>query len=248
MFNAKIQDSKLLRDGIDTISQIIDEGLFKVRKDGIELIATDRAMVAVVDFKLSSSAFEEYNCDGDVSIGLNLANFLSVLKRSSGPMEMKLNDKENKLDITLAGETTRKFSVPLIEISSEEIPPISQLEFPAIAEVKSEVVEDGISDADIIADSVVFEIEGSGMKMHAEGDNNRAELIVEKGSESLVNIQAAGPVKSRYPIDYLKKFIKASKIADTAVIQLGNDYPMKMELKGNNVYLAMVLAPRVEDN
>ncbi len=248
MFNARIQDSKVIRDSMDVVSQIIDEGLFKINSEGIKLVATDRAKVAVIDFSISSSLFEKYEIDNEILIGLNLINFLSVLKRSSGPMEIKTNTEEGKLDITLLGDSTRKFSIPIIDISSEEIPPVSQLEFPASVEVKSNVVEDGISDADIIADSVVFEVDGAGMKMRAEGDNNKTELNIEKGSGSLVNIQASSAVRSRYPIDYLKKFIKASKIADTTVINFGNDYPMKMEFKGNNVYLAMVLAPRVEDN
>jgi len=248
MFNAKIQNSKIIKDSMDIISQIIDEGLFKISRDGIKLVATDRAMIAVIDFNLSSSNFEKYECDNEISVGLNLLNFLSVLKRSSGPMEMKVNTEENRFDITLLGNSTRKFSIPLIEISAEEIPPITQLEFPASVEIKSNVVEDGISDADIIADSIVFEVDESSMKMRAEGDNNKTELNVDKSNESLLNIQSGGLVKSRYPIEYLKKFIKGSKISDTTIINIGNDHPMKIELKGDNVYLAMVLAPRVEDN
>ena len=55
MFNVVTNNPKLLKDSIETISQLIDEGSFKIKPTGIELVATDRAMVAVVDFKLNSS-------------------------------------------------------------------------------------------------------------------------------------------------------------------------------------------------
>ncbi|MEM5811049.1 MAG: DNA polymerase sliding clamp, partial [Candidatus Aenigmatarchaeota archaeon] len=55
-------------------------------------------------------------------------------------------------------------------------------------------------------------------------------------------------VRSRYPIDYLKKMIKASKIADSATVRLGQDYPMKLEFKsGDKVSMTFVLAPRVSE-
>ncbi len=247
MFSAEIADAKVLRDSIDTISQIIDEGSFKIKKEGIELLATDRAMVAVVDFRLASAAFQKYECDAETRISLNLSNFLTVLKRTSGSLEMKVSEDGSKLELTVAGDSVRNFSIPLMAASSEDIPPVSQLEFPASAEVKAAVMEEGIADADIIADSVVIEMGESGFKMRAEGDSSKTDLKVDKGSGTLISLDAKDTVKSRYPLDYLKKFIKAAKIADTAKIQFGNDYPMKLELKGNDVYLAMVLAPRVEE-
>lgn len=249
MFRAVTSDTKTLKDSIDTISQLIDEGLFKLKRDGIELVATDRAMVAVVDFKLGSGAFDEYNCDTEKEIGLNLLNFLTILKRAGSDDKMTLELKEeNKLDITLKGSSTRKFAIPLLEISKDEIPPVDQLDFSATMEIKTGILEQGIADADIIADSVIFNLEDGTMKMFAEGDSSKTELILEGGNESLVSLSAKQPVKSRYPLDYLKKIIKASKLSDTAKIQLGTDYPMKIEFKGDNISLRCVLAPRVSED
>lgn len=249
MFRAVTSDTKMLKDSIDTISQLIDEGLFKLKRDGIELIATDRAMVAVIDFKLNSSAFDEYSCDSEKEIGLNLLNFLTILKRAGSDDKLSLELKEeNKLDITLKGSSTRKFAIPLLEISRDEIPPVDQLDFSATMEIKTGVLEQGIADADIIADSVIFDLEDGSMKMFAEGDSSRTELILEGGNESLVSLSAKQPVKSRYPLDYLKKIIKASKLADIAKIQLGTDYPMKIEFRGDNISLRCVLAPRVSED
>ena len=84
MFSVTTNDPRTLKDSIDTIAQLIDEGLFKLKRDGIELLATDRAMVAVVEFKLNASAFEEYKCDKEATIGLNLLNFLEIIQMFFG--------------------------------------------------------------------------------------------------------------------------------------------------------------------
>jgi len=250
MFSASTTNTKILRNSIDTISQIIDEGLFKIKKDSIELMASDRAMVAVVDLKIKSSLFEDYNFDQETTVGLNLINFLTILKRTAADdkFTMKLDDENNKMEIILEGKTTRRFAVPLLDISLDEIPPINQLEFHATAEVMSDIIEQGISDAAVLADSVIIELSPENLKMISEGNSSRIELDAVKGDETVPDISTSEPVKSRYPVDYLKKIMKASRISKLAKIKIGTDYPMKIEFRGDHVYLGCVLAPRVSED
>jgi proliferating cell nuclear antigen len=249
MFKAVTKDSRLLRDSIDTISQLIDDGLFKLKKDGIELMASDRAMVSFVDFKLKASYFDEYECDKDRTIGVNLLNFLTVLKRvnSNDKLTLDLNEKENKLEVALEGDSKRRFAIPLIEISREDMPQIDQLKFGASAEVRADIFEQGINDADIVADSVVIELTPDNLKMSAEGNSSRTELNLEKGNEALFDLNASERINSRYSLEYLKKMIKGSRLAEKARIMLGKDFPLKLEFKGENASLAMILAPRVAE-
>jgi proliferating cell nuclear antigen len=249
MFKAVTKDSRLLRDSIDTISQLIDDGLFKLKKEGIELMASDRAMVSFVDFKLKASSFDEYECDKDRAIGINLLNLLTVLKRVNinDKLTLSLNEKENKLEVILEGDSKRKFAIPLIEISREDLPQIDQLKFNATAEIRSDIFEQGISDADIVADSVVIELTPDNLKMFAESNNSKAELNLEKGNEALIDLNANEKVNSRYSLEYLKKMIKGSKLADKAKIMLGKDFPLKIEFKNESAQLNMILAPRVAE-
>jgi len=249
VFTAVTSDVKLLRDSIDTVSQLIDEANFVFKSDRIELTAADRATVAVLDLKIFSKAFEEYKCDKESVAGLNLLNLLTVLKRA-GPGDkimLRLDEEKNKLEITLYGQSIRNFSIPVLQLSCEEIPSISQFEFPVAVDVAAGIIQQGIEDADVISDSIVIEVGDTGLRMFAEGDASRAELKLEKGSPGLTNLNAPQVVKSRYPIDYLKKMMKAVKLGNTAKIQMGNDYPMKIEFASDQVQLAMVLAPRVNE-
>ena len=65
MFKATLNGPGLLVDSLASIAELIDEGIFKITPTGISLVAADRAMVAVADFHLSKSAFEEFELDSD---------------------------------------------------------------------------------------------------------------------------------------------------------------------------------------
>ncbi len=247
MLKAVLTNVSLFKDSLTAIAQIIDEAVFKFKPEGIELIAADRAKVAAVDFKLKKEAFDEYECKKEVDVGLNLDNLLKVVKRvkKTENMEIRVNEEENRVEIIAKGRSTRTFALPILELSEEELPPIEKLQFSAKVEIETEIVEEGIEDADTIADSVVFQASGKEFTMLAEGDSSKVQLKVDSSQDPELVIE--GEAKARYPVDYLKKFMKASSISNRVKISFGTDYPMKLEFDAESVHLAFILAPRVEE-
>ena len=157
MFKAVLNDVDLLKAPLIAISEIVDEAVFRLEKDGIKLRAADRAMVAAVDFYLASTAFDSYEIDEPKEIGLNIENFVSVLKRASAKDVLVLELKESKLNVILQNSSRRRFSLPLLEISQEEVPQIEQLEFNTKVSLDSDVLEQSIKDAAVVADSLLLE-------------------------------------------------------------------------------------------
>jgi len=83
MFKAKITDAGLLTDSIATVAELIDEGIFKINKEGISMVAADRAMVAVVDLHIAAKAFAKpVNLDEPA---LERTRDWCEVKRHSGP-------------------------------------------------------------------------------------------------------------------------------------------------------------------
>jgi proliferating cell nuclear antigen PCNA len=248
MFKVVMSDSSLLKDSISTIGELIDEGIFKVDKNGLGMIAADRAMVAVIDFKLPATVFDKFEVDKEQSIAVNMTNLVSVLKRIGGNEKLEMELKDNKLEIIMTNTSRRKFTVPLLDITQEEIPPIGQLDFKAKAKVKADVLKSGIEDADIVSDSIVFEAMKEGFNMKATGDISSTELTLEKGNEALLDLNVTGIIRARYPLDYLKKMIKAAKLANEINLRWSKDYPMRMDFSSvDKVSLGFVLAPRVSE-
>lgn len=248
MFKMILSDVDLLKNSISIISEIIDEGVFHVDQNGISLVSPDRAMVAVIDFKLLSTAFDEYTVKGEADLGLNMANLAAVMKRVRGGDTLTLESGEgsNRLKMTIKGNGVRVFEVPLLDIKTEK-PPVDKLTFPGKIELDSSIIEEGISDADIIGDSVIFEANPAEFRMHAKGDISSAQLQVNKSDKGLLDLKAEGNIKSQYPLEYLKKMIKAGKLSSQMVLEFGNDYPMRMAFRSiDKMHMSFILAPRVE--
>ncbi len=247
-FRITLKDTDLLLNSVPIIAEIIDEGVFKVNQNGLSLLSPDRTMVAVVDFQLLSSAFEEFKVDSEALLGINLANLVAILKRARAGDRLTLQMKEkNRLEVIVEGNGKRRFEIPLLNIKTEK-PPIDQLNFPGKIELETRILENGIADADVVSDSVVLEADSDMFRMRAKGDVSSAELELKKGDSGLLNITAQSSVKARYPLEYLKKMIKAAKLSRQALLEFGTDYPMRIGFKViDKVNLKFILAPRISE-
>lgn len=249
-FHAALSDVTLFRGALEAIAELISEGVFHATADGISFTATDPTMVTLIDFKFSAKAFDDYKIDGKQDIAVNLDNTLSILKRAKAGDKVTLEMEKggNRLAVTLRGASTRRFTIPILDIE-ETKPPEMKLDFPAVIEVRSDILADGIEDAGIITDTVVLAADANAFKMIAEGDLSKVELDLEKGaSEALLKILSKGAAKSKFSLDYLKKIVRGAKLGGSAKIELGTDYPVRISFKApNKAELSYVLAPRVED-
>jgi len=143
---------------------------------------------------------------------------------------------------------TRKFNLPLLDIKTEK-PPIDQLDFSGKAHIESSVLEQGVDDADIVSDSLVFELHPDMVKFSAKGDTSSTELELKKDQSGLLNLEANESMKSRFPIDYLKKIVKACKLSKQVSLEMGNNYPMRLSFKEiDKMNLNFILAPRVAED
>jgi proliferating cell nuclear antigen len=243
-----MSEPEILITSVETAAEIIDEGIFKFGKNGISLTAADRAMVAVIDLLISKDSFEEYNVEEEREVGLNMTNFLSLLKRARGSNKIGLEFVDNKLILTIFNGTKRRFTVPLLQITREEIPPIEQLEFKASVTLKPEILEDSIKDASVITDAITFYATKDNFKITAEGDVSQTELELVPGDEGLIDLNVKEDSKAKYPLEYLEKILKAVKISDEVNLKFSQEYPMRIDFKyEGKARISMVLAPRVSE-
>ena len=156
-------------------------------------------------------------------------------------------DPENKLRIILKGNNLRTFNLPIIELDEKE-QKIPELKFPVAIKLGSEILNETIEDVDVVAESVTFIAEPKKFAVSAEGDLSQAKIEVKESDNVKIKVDGDEKVKAKYSIEYLKKMINGSKIADEVSIYFNNDYPLKIEYKTvDKVMLSFILAPRVEN-
>jgi len=244
-----IAEPKLIVDSIGVISELVNDVRMRFDKDKIEIVAMDPANVAMVIFKLLSSAFTEYKVDKVEEIGVNLESLKSVLRRAkpSDVLTIELDKEKNRLKIQLKSESTRTFNLPLIDVEEKE-QKIPNLTFPLVVETSTMVFDEAIQDMDVVAESVALVADKNRFIVEAEGNlkDARAEMISDE--ETKIKLEGAGPIRSKYSIEYLKKIIKASKLANNVTLRFNKDYPLKVDyLVKDKLSLSVILAPRVSE-
>jgi proliferating cell nuclear antigen len=240
-----LQENKYLKEPIFIISELVNEATFKIDKDKIELIAMDPGNVAMVIFKLLSTAFVEYKIDEPLELTVNLDNLKQILKRASSEDIITLELLNNKIKIELKSKSKRTFNLALInsEYSAKKVP---DLKFVSKVETNNSLFNEAIEDADIVSDSVSFIVDKDKFTIEAFGSLTNASIDLNQGEQT--KIQTEDKVISRYSIEYLKKFIKASKLADDVVLQFGKDYPLKLSYKIlDKMLMEFILAPRFQN-
>ena len=240
-----LAETKQFIDSISIISELVNEVRFRISKDKIELIAMDPANVAMVSFKLLSSAFIEYEVEAETQICVNLDSLKQILRRIKSVDIMILELEKNKLKIQIKNETIRTFHLSLIDMEEKE-QRIPDLKFPLRIQMPTIVFDEAIEDMSIVAESVALTASAQKLVIESEGNMNAARSEIPNASETDIKIAGTEEIKSKYSIEYLKKMIKASKLADFMTIQFSKDYPLKLDyLVKDKLELSFILAPRV---
>jgi len=236
----KLDKPKILSEVISIISELVSEVKIKVNKEGFKIIAIDPANVALTYFKLPISTFSQFEAK-DETIGVNLIDLKSVLRRCSSTSNLILQSQDNLLNIEIQDKITRKFSLALIDIEQED-KDVPILDFSAKIEINPIVLTEAVEDCSIVADACSLEIKDGKFFIQAKGSLNSAQSEY-SGDE--VKIDGAEG-KAKYSLEYLQKFIKAGKLTDKVKLNFSTDYPLRIDFLTNAFELSFVLAPRVE--
>jgi len=143
---------------IEAIAVLIDEAEFIIDQDGLKLKATDPSQISMVDFLLEKKAFKEFDAKEKAKIGLDLDYLRQVMSRAKADDELvlELDEGQSRLNVRFKGSSARKFNLPLIDISSAELPN-PKIEFDAEVKMLASVLQDALKDASLISSHVLWE-------------------------------------------------------------------------------------------
>jgi proliferating cell nuclear antigen len=249
MFKLKVADAKFLRDMITSISILVDEATFKLDSEGMKLRAMDPSRVAMIDFEWPKTVFEEYECTEPAKMCINITELLKLLKRAGKDevVGLSLDEKTGRLQVAISGKYSRNFTMPTLEASEEEVP-TPKLTFNVKIKATTEGLSQAIEDAQLVSDHVKLEADPEKLVFNAAGDLMGATITIQKGNDTLLDLEATQPSKATFSLSYLTEIIKAaSATSDIATLEFSSDMPVKLDfqqVKGGK--LTFYLAPRIE--
>lgn len=112
---------KLQREGsgtwkscIGAISNLVEEANFEFGARAVEMKAMDPSHVALVDFRLSKEAFQEYDIEEARELGIDLTRMGRIMSRAkkSGRLSLSFSEDDNILAVTFEGNGVRMFTLP----------------------------------------------------------------------------------------------------------------------------------------
>jgi proliferating cell nuclear antigen len=242
-------DAKLLKDMVTAISILIDEASFDITPEAIKLRAMDPSRVAMIDFEWPKTIFDEYNCNEPMKMCINVSELLKLLRRTGKDetLELTLDEKTNRLKITIKGKYLRTFNMPTLEATEEEVP-TPKVTFNVKARATTEGLKEAIEDATLVSDHVRIEADNEKLAMNATGDLMGAKIEFVKGSDALLNLETKEPAKATFSLSYLSEIIKAAAATSAvATLEFSTDMPIKLDFEQEKEgKLTFYLAPRIE--
>jgi len=249
MFKAAFADARVWKNLLTAISTLIEEADFEIAPDTIKLRSMDPSHVAMVDFELQSSAFENYLCTAPLKIRMNMNSMLKLLRRvgSDEHLEIVYDEATKKIEMTLKGKMTRKFIMPTLEPAEEEVP-TPKLAFNARVKMIASSFRDMIEDSQAISDNVRLESTAEKFVVNSSGELSSASIELEKGREALLDLDVKEPSKATFNLNYLAEIIRAgATTSEVVTIEYSSNMPVRIQFEmSQQGRLQYYLAPRIE--
>ncbi len=243
-----LSDSVSFKKSVDAISVLIDEAEFVINAQGMALKATDPSQISMVDFFLPKSAFKHFECDEQKRIGVDLDYLSQVMSRAKAgdSLELSIDSTSSKLFVQFTGRSKRKFEVPLIDVTSADLPN-PKIDFDVEMKLKSEILQDGLKDASLISTHIVLGVDHEGFFLEAHSSKGSMKNEIKANQkEHLIEFKAKNEARSMFPLDYLSDIVKAAPSDAEMLLKLKSNAPIEIAYSVGDASLKYFLAPRIE--
>lgn len=247
---------------LEAIKDLLNDCNIHFDSSGMKIKSIDGKHAALVHVRYDGARFDKYYCERDLSIGINIANTLKVLKNVTQNDTLQLfvrRDNYDQAGIRIQNAekgAVHEFYIKLMDLDDNDID-IPETEFSSIITMPSNDLHtlckqykefsDQI-DIKSVADQVIFSFEGDETNGKSILHNNENGLIVQKCGDGDDDDEDE-IVQAKFLLKYLVLFSKAYNLSNTVEIFLKNDYPMVLKYSIADLgTLKFCLAPMVQDD
>jgi proliferating cell nuclear antigen len=109
MFYARLKEGNLLKKIIDSIKDLVNDINLDITGSGISLQAMDSSHVALVTLQLNYDGFEDFRCDKQMTVGINISHFSKIMKCAGNEDTITLRAEEENNFLHITFENRSKF-------------------------------------------------------------------------------------------------------------------------------------------
>lgn len=254
MLEAKFDEASLLKKIVDSIKDCVKLCNLNCTEHGITVQAVDDSRVLLVSLLVGSSAFSEYRCDRDVTLGIDMESFSKIIRCAQNDDYLTLVTEDSP-DSVLAifedktKERVSEYSLKLMNIDSEFLK-IDDMDYDSVVTMPSSDFAKIVRDLKNMSESLAITVTKESVKYTASGDVGEGSVVLKPWNnldkpEENVTINVDNPVFLNFGLKYLNDIVKATGLASSITIKLADKTPALFEYKllvGG--YLRFYLAPK----
>lgn len=248
MVLARIETASTLKTILDALSSMVDAVSIDFTDEGMMMQAMDSSHVSLCFLTLGSEGFQEYECERNTSVGLNLVHASKIMKCATGDDSVSLHvgQDEDFVDFRVAGKgdsaRASSFQLRLMDVQQERlnIPPV---DYSCVVVMRSSEFQKTVRDLLVMGDTCRVCATPERVTFSASGDIGKASMDVD-----VVENLSKGTVSMEFALRYMSLFTRASSLSDKVSIMMSNDCPMCIEYDMGDVgSLKYFLAPKIDD-
>ena len=246
VFSAKTSGSEEWKAVISAISTLVEEATFEATVEGISFRGMDPSHVALIDINWPNTAFEKYECDGDIKFGVRIDEFSKLIKRADKNNAIEINISDDNMLLVTIGKN-KKYKMRLIESSASDTP-LPKIPYDSKITLTSSIFDKIIGDVQVVSDYLIINASGSKAEFSGKGDSGEVNIALEKNDDELNELDVKADSLGTYSLEYLNSIVKAvSTSIETVTCEFSSAKPLRIEFKVANLgRIHFYLAPRVE--
>jgi len=257
MFEAKIEKASILKKIVEAIKELVTDAKFECTSSGISLQAMDAAHVSLVALLLRAEGFEEYRCDRNISLGINLENMAKVLKFAGNEDSVTIRAEDDGDSVKFIFESKNKisnFELKLLDIDADALG-IPDTEYKSIVKMPANEFHKICANLTTWGDSVVIATSKEGITFSVSGEMGNGNVNIKPGKAADVDdgdsttIELTDSITLTFALRKLLAFTKATPLSTSVSLSLSDDVPLAVEYTVNEMgYVRYYLAPKIEDD
>jgi len=215
----------------DCLKDLVIEPCLKFNSEGLSIKAFAESNAALCIFHLPKEKFIEYEFVDEQTFKISADLFFKVMKRLKTE-NIILNFKDQKLIV--ADEKGKEYSIAVMhddEVEKDK----PTLNLTSSFKMKTSELQDLFLDASIVSEEI--KIETQGKLICSSGELNKF--------KEEIKCETVGEATTSYGLEYLNKFMSASKYFKEVLFEFDNNMPCKLTFKGD-IELQFILAARCD--
>ena len=245
MLELKIDNAKYWKECIDTIVNLVDEGVFNVTKEGVTLKAMDPSSISMISFFMPTKAFSKYDVDKNVALGLNIDNLSKIMSRARDGESLIMKEHDNKLTLEFSGQSKRRFRTQLIDVR-KSVDKEPSVQFDADVEINGETLKELVKDATIVSEYISLKATKDQFTIDCRGDSGELNEEHLSDGNSIKKIKTEKNAEATFNLQFLENMVKSCPAGNYISIGLKSNEPLKLTYKVGEAQITYYLAPYME--